>query len=482
MNRFTPLMLLTLVVFSLGTPNLVWAEEDKCKPLYDAWITAQTAERQNKSKSTLDTDRDNLIRATVEAKSVYDKCQTSEDKKESKNKDFCTEALKKYNDILKEHPHTAQVSANKCLAGDAEDDLEITRTVLMTMVNQAGQRKPGCDIKGTKGTFKDDKKTMESDIEKLDEKIRKSDEELIKKEQSNLSDLEKIEKERLDAKDAWEEKQTETEAAQGKALNDMRDQQLKLADAIRTLRSQEIKARQDINSIEIEIKAAMSTAKTSTGKVVNLRSDSAIHLHCVSRAKLVNKENYAAGNSKNASSGTSRVKALKAEYESCLTELRDQRESVTQSYMNSAEHRIKGAQDIATRLSETEKMYAESVENYNKTLEKLKGSLTTAQQKYMAEDSRLANKYNQAMQRAAQEKQRLMMNKMQDQQKLQGKQTSAGEISNEEAEDLMSKHNELEETYQEAKPRNCPGFGKTSPKEAMEKSNQSKEERAEGKR
>ncbi len=469
MNRFTPLMLLTLVVFSLGISNLVWAEDDKkvedCSKEQEKVTTAENRLEVDgkKFKDRNAADYVNLERAVKDAETKLNRCKDRIKEAKTEKNSGCKDKLTEYNKIVEDFPYEAQVAAKECLGGDSKDDLKLTKTVLESLVGQTARGEARCDIKGVKSTQKEERKTLDTDAEKLDEKIRKSDEELLKKEKSNMEELERINEDRLKEKDDWEKSQTDAEAAQTKALSAMRDKQLQLADSIRTLQSQQIKARQDINSIEIEIKAAMSTAKTSTGKVVNLRSESAIHLHCVARAKAVNKENYSAGNSKNATSGTGRVKALKAEYESCITELRDQRETVTQSYMNSAEHRIKNAQDITTKLDETQKMYSQSVEDYNKLLEKLKEGLTKAQQKYFERDSILANKYNQAMQRGAQEKQRITSNKMLDQQKLTGKYKSQGRISNQEAQQVLSKKRRLQAIYDDAKRRGCDNFDFPSP-------------------
>lgn len=456
MKVFSPIIVLTLVVFCLVSPSVGWGAEaqgDDCYPKATTISKKIACKSQISSKlkqievtkgqNGLTNDMSNKYGKLQEEFNALNTEIEAYNKENARQESICDKKLEEFNKLKADFPYSSQAAANKCLSMDENDEMNLTQTVLMTMVTQTVQGQKGCEILGAKTNYKDPKKDKQTEINKLDEEIRKTDADIIKKEKSYQEELDSINEERKKLKEDWESAQEDAEDAQAKALSNLRDNQLHLADNIRKLQTAAITARQNVQSIDIEIKAALNTAKAPNGKVVNLRNENAIHNHCVTVAKAARKETGATGLSKNAASGTQQVKTLRAAYDTCITELHELRQTVYQSFNNSAEQRIKQQQDIAQQLSEAEESYSKLTEDYNKMLEQLKTKLSKALQRYIEKDNDLANKYNLALQRKSQEMMQLTMNKTQDQQKLIGKYNSQGNLSTQEAEEVQSKYNEM---------------------------------------
>jgi uncharacterized protein YoxC len=476
MKSFSPLIFLTAVVFTLATSSVVWGASEGCTPkdINDKKAKKNTAEaniRIVKTKIDLISDK---MKDSPEGKKLQQELEDATKAKEnidsdistcndnnSANKEICKEKLTEFNKIKEDFPYASQAAAQSCLGTD-EDDSEITSTVVNNMLNQDPNGKPGCDFGGAKTSSKEKRKDITSDINKLDEKVRKYDDEFLKEERRSKEELDRIEEDREKEKEKWEKTQEDASDAQEKALNDLRNNQISIAQRISTLQNEIMKLTQNIGNIEIEIKAALTNAKSPSGKIVNLRSESAIHMNCTMLAKAANKDFFgSSGASNNISSGAQRVKILKDTYDNCVTELHDLRQTIGLSYQQDLTRRVANKDAMAKQLAQAEDDMSHSVEQYNKLLQKVSDKLTKESQKYYEKDNKLANNYNDAMTQSSKKKALISQNKTKDQQKLNGFYTSQGNITDEQMDEIISKSEELDEIYKAAtdeKGLNCDNF------------------------
>ncbi len=466
MTLKSSIIILTLVTFSLVTFTVSQADardgsnstsnrsstsasSSNCDKIQTNLLNFQ--QEQQDPKTTL--QRQEQIKSLInQQQKLYDKC--TQDK--SDDKAYCTQLQSDFKDLVKDFPYPARKMAKDCITDDGEsDDTSFSLTLMQSFVGQTPQGKKGCDIKGAKTSFKDDKKDLSKKIDDLQEKIRKGDEDILNAQKDSQKDLKQINDERDKLKEEWEKAQEDAQTAQESALAKYRDTQLQLSDQIRKLQTQEITARQNIQTASIELKAALTSAKTSSGGIVNLQSETSIKLACVAVAKKTNADNFGGSSSSSLSSGSDRVKALKDTYNSCVQQMHDLRNTISQSYINNSELRVKQHDDIVNQLSDAQTQLSNSVDDYNKALDKVKSKLTQAQQKYFLKDNELANEYNTALQSAQQNQSRLQMSKIQDQQTLQSQLTSQGKISVEEAQEVQSKSNALQAVFDSAKNKGC---------------------------
>ena len=480
MNRISSIIVLTLVMFSLVSPERALAGGDdlkgKCDEARSSWTSAKKAleeyRLQNKSvKINEDATYSKLQTEQSEAKAKYEEC-------DKKAESQCTDWKKERKDLIEKFPPSSQSAAKNCMASDEDDsEADMSRAAMGALVGQTLQGKDGCDLGGAKTINKDKRESIDKDVEKLETANRKADADIIKKQEQTEDELNKINEDRKKAKEDFENLQEDAESAQVKAMGQLRDKQLQLADTIRKLQSAAITARQNVQSIDIEMKAAMTTAKAPNGKIVNLKSESAINLNCVAVAKQTNKENYGSGSSKNATSGASRVAALKEAYANCVSELHDMRNNIAQSFANALEQRINQQDEIAKQIESANQQYAQLTADYNKMLEQLQGKLTKAQQRYYEKDNDLANKYNQALQRGQQLQNKLQMEKMQDQQKIIAKYNTQGKLSDQDIDEIIESSDELDRVERNLIDNECQGFkGVQSTKEKYEKKKADKED------
>lgn len=472
MKAFPSITVLTVVFFSLGS-TLAWgADDESCKKFETAWDDAKKATqahiKANKGDpKPRDEELQTLRNEESKALARYDECR--KDKKDQCDK-WATE-LKTLKDKFGVGTH---VSALLCTESDEDTETGLGFSMITALTGQMPGGKKGCDFGSAKTTNKDKITEIEKDIDKLEEKIRKSDNDVIKREKNSQQELDSINEERKKLKEEYENAQESAESEQVKAMQNLRNNQLQLADNIRKIKSAAITARQNVQSAEAELKSALTNAKVpgDDKTSINLRSEAEIVYYCKFKAKQM----IGKGSSKTSSQGSERVTMYTEKVNKCVENLHDHRNNLSQSYTNALENRLKMQEDLNHQLDDAEKQYSTLTEDYNKGLQMLQSKMSKALQRYIEKDSELANKYNQAVQRAGQERNQLAMEKMEDQRKIITKYNTQGNLSNSDADEVIATAQEIKAL--DGKMKICPGHTASSFDDKITHAKQKAEDRS----
>jgi hypothetical protein len=449
MGNKSAIIVLTLVVFSLVSPRVVWADLSTTGADLDDCSTAK--QQMNDAKNALAQYKNDktVSPASTQAQTDYSSRVSDYNTCKSDLKSKCADGLKEFKDIqTKMGNYTNVAKAKSCMGlGNSDDDNQGAEMVAAAVAGQVSTSpSPGCDFGGAKTSNKETRDKYQSDVDKLSDKIRKSGDDIIKKEKSTQEQLDDINKQRQDLKEQFEDNLDQAQSAQTKAASALRDKQMQIANQIRQLQSAEITARQNIQNTSIEQRNALTSAKDGSD-TVDLTSESALQLHCIALMKKTNADYYGGKASNSNTAGASRVSILKDFYNKCVDRMHDLRTTVNTGYQNSLEQRVKQHDDVSQQLAEAQQSYTQSTTDYNTSLDQLKSKMTRAQTNYYTKDNQLSNKYNTLLHQAQQTQYQDSMNRLQDQQTLTGKIKSQGTLSTDDAQEIEDNFNTLQKTY-----------------------------------
>ncbi len=437
MKSNTKSMILTLVLVFMSSVSWGQDDADKCAELK---VKSDELEAKvNSAKATCGANNAcpaaaDLISKFESAKSSYLVCEKSSERSEK--------SCKEISDRIKERETTfgyaAQKKALECMEGGSTTEADTTRGILVGLGATATMSPSDtCMIKGTKNNYQDQLQKEMTAIERLEKEIKAIDEKIVAQKKRTTDELAGFNEDRIKLKEAWEKRQTEQEAEQARALNAMRENQIKVQEAIRKANAELINARQDMAKAERkrseELLKAGVQSFSSMSRICNAQVKD-----YYKKAEL-NKKKKSGSLGSALGKGSSKKKDLQSFMDDCLKSMEEKRNAIYEDTSNYLVQMVNNIKDRQESISTLENEYKNQADSYKKAIEREASALSKDQQAFLQKDQNLANKISQYQQNAAQEANDLLQQKMRIQQSLSAAINSKGEISIEESKEGIEK-------------------------------------------
>lgn len=470
MNRITPLMLLTLVVFSLGMPNLVWAADEDDAPACTSSELAELKKAETALKSQLTVLEDKTdseqIKKERRAKQVEHaakaaevaRCETSRSEKKTEKKDVCKTAFDKFNEAKKDFKYTDMIAAEKCMGADSED-INVAATLLSAYVqSHENVPKEGCDnyLKDNKSEVKD----LKSEVKKINEDIT-SDEKKVAEAQADLA------KEMLGIKEEKSKLEEAAEDATADTLKRIQKRQDELQQALIEAGSKMIEARQALDTIPEGLNSALMNHQYE-GEYVDLTDNQSVELFCKNKVK-----KYASGpkngdknaptkklSENSASKGTAKVAELRKIFDSCKKRLSNSRSNITAAHERALAKAQRNVEDLQFYITKRTEELKKTTEEYKTETEKINSRLLKAA-------SQLNEKFNTTYATGNAKIAAIQKGIEKNQKVLTGTLNTQGKMSTKNAKEVMGKYDEMEEIY--SANESCPQFKGYKPEDNLKK-------------
>jgi len=400
-------------------------------------LTSRLAEVDRDCAKSIDTSKDSRCASKklrddkIKAQSKVNECKA----KNEDDKKFCENTLATINKDLEKFSSKDHQKALVCMEGGLKSEADTTGAMLRAMGGNSTADPNVCSIRAAKSPYADVLQKQMTQVEKLEKELKAIDEKIVKQKKDSTDQLADLNEDRIKLKEAWEKRQTEQEAEQARALNAMRENQIKVQEAIRKANAELINARQDMAKAERkrseELLKAGVQSFSSMSRICNAQVKD-----YYKKAEL-NKKKKSGSLGSALGKGNSKKKDLQSFMDDCLKSMEEKRNAIyedTTNYLVQMVNNIKDRQEAITTL---EGEYKNQADNYKKAIEREANALNKDQQAFLQKDQNLANKIAQYQQNAAQEANQLLQDKMRTQQSLSTAQNTKGEYETEEVEEAI---------------------------------------------
>ncbi|MFN8791712.1 MAG: hypothetical protein ACK5Y2_09705 [Bdellovibrionales bacterium] len=400
----------------------------------------------------------------------------------------CKELTAQRNEITPKFPVQAQQRAINCyLADEGPDESDsFPRALEAGVYAFAGETPPSsprktCDLRGTKNSFKDEAKDFDRKIEDFDRKIDDVEKDMndsVKKSMEKVADLEK---KRVELQEKLEELMAESKTKDAEERQKIQENQTKIQQDIRQRQTELLRARQQADKADLELKKALLKA--------NVQNESAIQRTCLIGVEKYKKERYALtpGGPRRGSLGaaTQRGSAkrndLQAAYDDCYKSQLEVRAEIIRNNANSQVEMAKVISDLEANISDLVESMKQQVQAYNDWIQRNQENLSKAQQQMLQKDLLLAQQIQQSQQNQQLEEARLKQRRHRLHQQLTGFHNGRGEVSEAEIDEAIEQYERLAKIHQDMRDARCQGAPDASDdaeaKQKLEKVRQKRREK-----
>jgi len=376
----------------------------------------------------------------------------------------CKELSAQRNEITSKFPVQAQQRAINCyLADEGPDESDSFPRVLEAgLFAFAGETPPSsprktCDLRGTKNSFKDEAKDLDRKIEDFDRKIDDVEKDMndnVKKSMEKVADLEK---KRVELQEKLEELIAESKGKDAEERQKIQENQTKIQQDIRQRQTELLRARQQADKADLELKKALLKA--------NVQNESAIQRTCLIGVEKYKKERYGSTSGNNrrgslgaaAQRGSAKRNDLQAAYDDCYKSQLEVRAEIIRNNANAQVEMAKAISDLEANISDLMESFKQQVQAYNDWVQRNQEALSKAQQQMLQKDQLLAQQILQAQQNQQLEEARLKQRRHRLQQQLTGFHNGRGEVSEAEIEEAIEQYERLDKIHDEMRTAKCQG-------------------------
>ncbi len=452
MNRFTPLMHLTLVVFSFVSPGFVWAQN--CETADVARLDAKKTGFKEQLRGLKDR-KDNIVisdgqKPSADYKELTRKIDGLEAnladietrlnlcvKIAADTKDACDKAYSQYSDLNKKLKYPDLVSAKKCLSVDEDSPSELAEIAFYALVESyESKSKPGCEnyLKDNKDQAKDAKKELKD----INEDIRNDEKKILDIKEDLKKELADLNEKRQALEESAEDSATELLKRIQKRQND-------LEQAIIEANSKLIDAKQAFDALPESMNNSLTNYQYE-GEFIDLTDNATIDIFCRNKVKKSLNSSKVPGKSKigimesSASKGKAKVQELQKIFESCRKRLNNSRSSITAHYDRTFIKAKKAVDDLENYITKQTEELKKTVEEYKTETEKINN-------RTMKAASLLTQKFQDALENS-ENKTKALENEIKKNGQLRiGALNTKGSFSRSNAKEVISTHSEMVEIY-----------------------------------
>jgi len=372
-----------------------------------------------------------------------------EEKKAEKERTekICEKTLADIDKGLERFSSKDHEKALKCMEGGLTSEADTTAAVLRAMGGNSTADPNVCAIKASKSPYADVLQKQMTQIEKLEKEVKSINEKIVKQKKDTTDQLADLNEDRIKLKEAWDKRQTEQETEQARALNAMRENQIKVQEAIRKANAELINARQDMAKAERkrseELLKAGVQSFSSMSRICNAQVKD-----YYKKAEL-NKKKKSGSLGSAMGKGSSKKKDLQSFMDDCLKSMEEKRNAIYDDSANYLVQMINNIKDRQESIATLEGEYKNQMDSYKKAIEREANALDKDYKAFFYKDNNLGEKIKQYQLNAQREATQLDIDKRIAVQAQTAAQNTKGEYETEEIKDAidgLQKHMALVES------------------------------------